>query len=695
MPCPSNFVASTRNTDVSDLLFIHPFNASSYFVPADKGQLVSAVMSAAQLGLSVRAIGTNWSLSEAGVAAAVVDTTELNRFIGQPFPNPGPDLPQQRLRGASSDFLARSCARYARTAGRHFIHIEAGIKIKQLLADLSACGLSIATMGDGAGQSVLGATSTGTHGADFATPMLAEWIRAIHLVGPTGQEVWITPADSPFGFPPLVTALEDWCLDTRFLADDDVFNAVRVGVGRFGVVYSIVLEVVPQYTLIEVSLEHRWSEMRAELAASRITGGGVTGVFNAPFRDFDSGWFRNEVLMRTYVPPNQTFTYKPGPPIWNFVPAYYDTHPQVWVDLLESLGLTTLSNDLRGGPVMPLHHMNLVFSLCDFERCWMRRRWKRSGVVGDINVAPLPDDRLGDAIKNNKTNPPGIVDALKERIEIGCLEHALGSIFEPTLVNQLDWYLDTEIPNIANQHLQNGLTSLEAIVLVLHRIATDPVLKDEAGPKVTRSVTDLIGRGFSRLARAGPASGDLNKNILDAHDYGLDGAQSGDSSEFHFDATTPNYLNFIDAVMAAAQKHFPVFGYIGVRFTPQATALIAMQQFALTASVEVATGRTRLLPDLFSDFWNEVHQAASDLGGIPHWGQEMRQTAQQLKLHYGERLTRWRSALGEIAGGAPQVFSTPFSRDKGLEPLVAGPPAEPAEDDALEIFMLALEAGVD
>src|SRR6266851_10519389 len=315
MPCPSNFVASTRNTDVSDLLFVHPFNASSYFIPADKGQLVSAVMSAAQLGLSVRAIGTNWSLSEAGVAAAVVDTTELNRFIGQPFPNPGPDLPQQRLRGASSDFLARSCARYAGTAGRHVVQIEAGIKIKQLLADLSACGLSIATMGDGAGQSVLGATSTGTHGADFATPMLAEWIRAIHLVGPTGQEVWITPADSPFGSPSLVTALENWCPDTRILADDDVFNAVRVGVGRFGVVYSIVLEVVPQYTLIEVSLEHRWSEIRAELAASRITGGGVTGVFSAPFSDFDSGWFRNEVLMRTYVPPNQTFTYKPGPPI--------------------------------------------------------------------------------------------------------------------------------------------------------------------------------------------------------------------------------------------------------------------------------------------------------------------------------------------------------------------------------------------
>jgi type IV pilus assembly protein PilC len=44
-----------------------------------------------------------------------------------------------------------------------------------------------------------------------------------------------------------VTALEDWWPDTRFLADDDVFNAVRVGVGRFGVVYAIVLEVVPAF----------------------------------------------------------------------------------------------------------------------------------------------------------------------------------------------------------------------------------------------------------------------------------------------------------------------------------------------------------------------------------------------------------------------------------------------------------------
>src|SRR5437764_5131641 len=109
MACPSNVVAITHNKNVSDLLFVHLFSASSYFSPTDKGQLVFAVMSAAQRGLSVRAIGTNWSLSEAGVAEAVINTSELNRFIGQPFPNPGPDLAQQKLRGAaSSDFLVRS-----------------------------------------------------------------------------------------------------------------------------------------------------------------------------------------------------------------------------------------------------------------------------------------------------------------------------------------------------------------------------------------------------------------------------------------------------------------------------------------------------------------------------------------------------------------------------------------------------------
>jgi hypothetical protein len=36
------------------------------------------------------------------------------------------------------------------------------------------------------------------------------------------------------------------------------FDPIRVGVGRMGIIYSIILEVVPAYDLIEVNLEHFW-----------------------------------------------------------------------------------------------------------------------------------------------------------------------------------------------------------------------------------------------------------------------------------------------------------------------------------------------------------------------------------------------------------------------------------------------------
>ena len=159
MPCRSNSVASVPNKEVSDLLFVHPFTVANYFLPVDKSELVTAVMHAKQSGRSLRAIGSNWSISLAGVADDVVDTSALQSFLGQPRPTPNNPLPAGRIRGAGSDFLAKACARDSKTTGRHFVHVEAGIKLKELLADLSSCGLSLPTMGDGAGQSLIGALS--------------------------------------------------------------------------------------------------------------------------------------------------------------------------------------------------------------------------------------------------------------------------------------------------------------------------------------------------------------------------------------------------------------------------------------------------------------------------------------------------------------------------------------------------------
>lgn len=691
MPCSGGAVSSQGNVVVEDLLFVHPFRSARLYRPANRPELVSAVMQAAQAGRSIRAHGTNWSLSETGVAQDVIDTSLLSQHVSRPYPIASQPLASTRLRDNGSDFLQRANARDPGPPGRYFVHVEAGVKIRHLLEDLANCGLSLPTMGDGAGQSLIGAISTGTHGADLRVPPLVEWITAVHLVTASGREMWVTPAKSPFGVPSLVTSLPGWCPDARLIADDDAFAAVRLGTGRMGAVYSVVLEVVEQFTLVETNFEYRWSELKPKLAASRILANGETGIFHEPLQDLDSGFFRTEVLRRTYYPAvvqDPEFTYVPGPEKWPNVPGYFDAHPEVYRQLLAKLGLSALADDLRGGPVMPLHHVNIGFPLTNPERCWIRRRWKRAQPVRDLKVEPEPSDDLATAIKANLKNPPGVVDVLKDQLELDPILNFFGWVTHSEEWERLQWYLDHEIDHLAQQHLAIGATCFEEIFLVLYRIATDPVL--DVRDEVSRKVSDIIGKGaFGRLIRAGKASGGKYRNILDAHDYETDGGQAGNSVEFHFDATDVGYLNFIEDVIALAHKHAPVMGYIGIRFTPAASALIAMQQYPLTASVEVATLRSRL-DDVYTVFWSELHDASRRRKGIPHWGQEFRHTKQDLDALYGRRIQRWREVLADVCDGASGVFSTDFSRTKGLEPSGSG---GSLDDDAIELFMMGLAAG--
>ena len=158
-----------------------------------------------------------------------------------------------------------------------------------------------------------------------------------------------------------------------------------------------------------------------------------------------------------------------------------------------------------------------------------------------LAVAPQPGGELICAMKANKNNPPGIVKAVKNQLEIDPILNFLGWLTHNPKKQRLDWYLDFEIANIAAQHAAIGATSGEALFLVLHRVATDPVL--EAGKEVAQAVSQAIAGTFTPLARAGPASGGLHKNILDAHHYDIDYAQAGDSAEFHFDAAAGVYIS--------------------------------------------------------------------------------------------------------------------------------------------------------
>ena len=180
----------------------------------------------------------------------------------------------------------------------YFVHVEAGKRIYQIYAELDQPaendpqGLAmhlytlygtdsyfgpwaLQTLGGAGGQTVVGALTTGTHGGDFRQRPIADSVAALHLVTDGGRHSWIEPGSQPEGIDltdrDLVLALygaEEYGRPDNFdvIRDDDVFNAVLVSNGRFGVIYSVVLRVVRQYVLHERRTLHTWQEARALIA---------------------------------------------------------------------------------------------------------------------------------------------------------------------------------------------------------------------------------------------------------------------------------------------------------------------------------------------------------------------------------------------------------------------------------------------
>jgi hypothetical protein len=233
--------------------------------PDSLEELVNIVREASQQGLGVRAVGSGWSNSEAALASHyVVETDRLCHHV--------------------DDVFATSLT--SATAGRHLVHVEAGIKLHAINTWLDARGLALTTVGGASGQSLAGALSTSTHGSDIDRGPLTEMVRAIHLVAADGSQHWIEPRQT---YPPpkgpiaggglkqvwpttvtdgakLAAALSIPLENVHY--DDDWFNSALVSVGALGIIYSVVLEVVPQYDLVETRQPMDWGSLRQLLAAA-------------------------------------------------------------------------------------------------------------------------------------------------------------------------------------------------------------------------------------------------------------------------------------------------------------------------------------------------------------------------------------------------------------------------------------------
>jgi hypothetical protein len=168
--------------------------------------------------------------------------------------------------------LSREAKRRKSPDGSVLYHVEAGITMADLdqLLDHESPRLAIQASGGSPGATLAGTLSTATHGGEFAWPLLVDRVKAVHVVGPGGEEWWIEGAES-IADP---TALHNRYprLDAAHfiggawsaipgLNAQDVLAAVVVSMGTMGVIYSVVLEVVPQYGLQQIVTRTTWSNI--------------------------------------------------------------------------------------------------------------------------------------------------------------------------------------------------------------------------------------------------------------------------------------------------------------------------------------------------------------------------------------------------------------------------------------------------
>ena len=263
MACPSQTYSGLQRDGISWTNWSKRFSGpvGSYFEPDSLADLVNVVQRASAQSHMLHVVGSGWAFENIAWSPDwMVSLSRLNR----------------RLANVTGSALNPQWAASQVSGADRLFHIEAGATIADLNDALAAAGLAMPTLGGNVGQAVAGALSTSTHGGDPTQPPLADAVMAMHLVTVNGRELWVERASQPIT-DDVALALALPCRDAEIVRNDDLFNALLVGFGRFGVIYSYVLRVRPAFRLAE------WTtSIPRTVLTTALRDGIAGGTFLAP-----------------------------------------------------------------------------------------------------------------------------------------------------------------------------------------------------------------------------------------------------------------------------------------------------------------------------------------------------------------------------------------------------------------------------
>jgi FAD/FMN-containing dehydrogenase len=210
----------------------------------------------------LRAFGGGWSFSGApSTDGYLLDTSPLNLWF------------RVRERSIHPEYDG---------PGDGLFFLQCGNSIAGLNRNLRAERRSLRTTGASNGQSIVGAMSTGTHGSAIDIGAVQDYVVGIHLVAGPGRHLWLERASAPVttdGFAALLGA--------ELRRDDELFDAVLVSFGAFGLIHGVMIETEPIF-LFEMHRKRRPLDDRLRTAITTLdfTGAGLPGGSARP-RHFD------------------------------------------------------------------------------------------------------------------------------------------------------------------------------------------------------------------------------------------------------------------------------------------------------------------------------------------------------------------------------------------------------------------------
>jgi hypothetical protein len=594
-----NFHGKNWNGDV-------PFAPAKLARPRDLKSLVEVVAKATEDNQSLHVVGSGWSFEDCMSTDGVM--VSLNWLAN-------------RLRYLVDDNRQLLAPRWTAVPqvgpGGRLVHFEGGIRIAALCEELDAENLALPTLGGSNGQALAGVISTSTHGGDWNQPPFPDIVRAVHLVFAGGQEVWIESERDPLTLSDKDEELRAVlpCPDTIIVRDDRIFDAVRVACGRFGIIYSVVLEVRTQFRVAQVVT----TPSRAAVIQALRDGQGTPSVFTPLLR----------MLNNDQIPPGMS--------------------------------------DATGVP----YFFQVVFNALRPSDVWVTRRWETSR-------ADLPDN-MPSAQSSMKDIAIGVTVALHTALGIAAGTAAattaavgeivgalvglpgLGAIISGTTTSTVVAAL-TETTARLDTMIAQG--NFNAGVLIASAI--DSLWKIPGMNQLIAEIEYLVLNGrFQRTGR-GP-------HYLMTSGTRADSDQTdfvSDSLEVVFDATTSDYLDFLDDVLTISPL-FPQAGYVSLRPSLSSKASLSMHNIGSSRAVSFELASIKPLAGNFA-WLLYCHYAAVRRNGRPHWGQFNKMQALDTAMLYGDSLNSWREGLVALQRITQQpdssIFSNAFTRQRGLEP---------------------------